>query len=172
MQSRGLLAKGACWFVNKGQQLNLWCDPWIPTLPNFRPRLKENVLLPRGIDHVSDLIDNTTGFWKVGVIRSYFEPQSAAAILALPLRPNNGDDVLKWTPYPKGLFSVKSAVRCVQSRHEVCQFYLTFVGRMLCFMSKSITERLNGTSAFVECQNGGGNCPSGSFASRVWLDAE
>lgn len=65
--------------------------------------------MDRSINRVKDLIDASTNSWKVALIRDLFEPQSTAAILAIPLPPSPQPDVLKWVLDPKGLFSVKAA---------------------------------------------------------------
>lgn len=56
--SRDLLGKGACWSIKKGYNVNIWCDSWIPSLRSFRPPIKPNALLPRGVNKVIDLIDS------------------------------------------------------------------------------------------------------------------
>lgn len=101
-----------CWFVHTGSGLNIWCDPWIPSLPQFRPSVRLGVMLPRDLHYVRDLIDQQSGRWKEVEIRPYFYDQSATANLDIPLRPEGTHDVLKWTPDPKGIFSVKSAFHC------------------------------------------------------------
>uniref|UniRef100_A0A7N2KY11 RNase H type-1 domain-containing protein n=1 Tax=Quercus lobata TaxID=97700 RepID=A0A7N2KY11_QUELO len=60
---------------------------------------------------VSMLINNTTNHWKVGIINEIFEPDSAQAILSLPipLRPRAAK--LIWILDFKGVFSVKSVYK-------------------------------------------------------------
>lgn len=112
LKSRDILEQGACWFVHTGSGLNIWCDPWIPSIPHFRPSIRLGVLLPGDMNYVSDLIDQQSGRWKELEIRTYFDEPSANAILAIPLDTGAITDVLTWTLDPKGTFSVKSAFHC------------------------------------------------------------
>jgi hypothetical protein len=37
LKCRAVVQKGACWAASIGTFINIWNDPWIPTLPNFKP---------------------------------------------------------------------------------------------------------------------------------------
>lgn len=60
---------------------------------------------------VSMLINNTTNHWKVGIINEIFEPDSAQAILSLPIPLRPRADKLIWILDFKGVFSVKSVYK-------------------------------------------------------------
>lgn len=79
-KTRNIVLASLCWNVNKGDILNIWCDPWVPNLPDYVPKFKKWVLVDRSINRVIDLIDASTNSWKVALVRDLFEPQSTAAI--------------------------------------------------------------------------------------------
>ena len=60
---------------------------------------------------VSMLFDSETHSWKESLIHQIFEPESAAAILSLPIPTRPCSDKLIWVPDFRGEFSVKSAYR-------------------------------------------------------------
>lgn len=69
LKSKDLVEAGFCWAIRDGKSVNLWCDPWVPNLVNFLPRLKEGVVVDRHLNRVSDLIHPHTHGWKEDVIR-------------------------------------------------------------------------------------------------------
>lgn len=87
LKSREVLEKGACWVMKNGGAHNLWCDPWIPSLPSFRPYLKLNALIPRDLNSVSELIDWSYGGWKLDLINECFDESLAHGIFLLSLYP-------------------------------------------------------------------------------------
>lgn len=116
LKSREVLEKGACWVIKNGGARNLWCDPWIPSLPSFRPSLKLNALIPRALNSVSELIDWSYGGWKVDLINECFDESSAHGIFLLSLYPRFRVMRMFFAGLliQKGFFSLKSAYRCIQ----------------------------------------------------------
>lgn len=46
LRTRDILVKGLCWAI-KEDKVNIWCDPWVPIMPNFLPLIKRRALLPK-----------------------------------------------------------------------------------------------------------------------------
>lgn len=61
-------------------------------------------------------MDLDRGYWKESVIRMFFDDKSVKEIPAAISLPssNGGEDMLKWIPDSKGIFSVRSAYQCDQ----------------------------------------------------------
>ena len=52
------------------------------------------------------------------MVRHFFIPPEAEAILNIPLRRSGGDDFLAWAHERSGIYSVKSAYRALVTRKE------------------------------------------------------
>ncbi|KAB1207370.1 hypothetical protein CJ030_MR7G017447 [Morella rubra] len=112
-------AAGFCWGVKDGVRLNIWCDPWVPDLPGFVPKLKTGTLVDRHINYVRDLIDEDTHEWKENVIRDLFDDSSSEAILSIPLPPARLVDTPLWIHSPSGSYPVKDAyLYCQKQKHH------------------------------------------------------
>lgn len=109
LQVRDIIKAGLCWQVRNGAQLNIWCTLWVPGIANFIPQLQEGALVDRHLNCVKDLMRADSTSWNEALIRSLFEPQSAAAILQISLPSSPVVDVPLWTLEPKGNLSVKAA---------------------------------------------------------------
>lgn len=104
--ARELVRKGAKWMVGDGCSIDVWRDPWVAKLPNFKV-ISTDGENQEGPVLVRDFIDN--GEWKVELINSIFTPWEAKAILdeVLPQFPT--PDSWTWAHSRKGIFTVKSA---------------------------------------------------------------
>lgn len=69
ISTRELLKSSTCWQICKDSKLDVYADPWIPTLPYFRPKKIQNVAFtPR----IADLIESNTLRWKVEELTEIF----------------------------------------------------------------------------------------------------
>lgn len=61
MKGRDLMAKGLCWRVGNGRDIDIWKDPWVPSIEGFKlvPISQD----PPLIHKVSQLIDTTSREW-------------------------------------------------------------------------------------------------------------
>ena len=41
-KAKSLVAKGACYLVGDGNSIDVWSDPWIPCVQNFRPKSRDD----------------------------------------------------------------------------------------------------------------------------------
>lgn len=112
-----IISAGLCWQIGNGGQLNIWCTPWVPGIEHFKPKLRMGILVDRAINYVKDLMLSTSLVWDAQLIRSIFEPPSAAAILDISLPSQPGVDCPKWIRDPSGVLSTKAAYKfIIQSR--------------------------------------------------------
>ena len=104
---RKILEKGLGIKVTKHSIAQIWDDPWVPGIPNFRPtRL---VGISQAAQLVRDFIDQETGTWNYSLVRNSFPQEVAKAILKITIPQAEEQDTLVWFPSKTGEFSVKSA---------------------------------------------------------------
>ena len=104
--AREIIDKGDVKVVGKGNTINIWRDPWIPTLPKFwvsQQQSAEN----EEIRVVSDLMNENR--WNIELINSTFSPWEAKAITIIPLARYAEEDGWTWHFTKHGDFTVRSA---------------------------------------------------------------
>lgn len=121
---RDLVAKGVCCLPGGGESIRIWKDPWVLSLPNFRPSPAQSVLSTVGLldeeQLVCSLFDFESRCWKQDVLTATFDAASALAISQLPLLSPTREDQWLWTPDSKSAFSVAQAYRLTKpwSMHQ------------------------------------------------------
>ncbi|KAL0007666.1 hypothetical protein SO802_009168 [Lithocarpus litseifolius] len=110
--TKKLIVKGACYLIGDGSSINVWSDPWVPTLQGFKPTPKDEHHNQIPLT-VSQLFNASSYCWNSRLILEMFDTASARAILSLPLPRIPKQDKLIWIPDAKGQFSIKSAYRTV-----------------------------------------------------------
>jgi hypothetical protein len=111
---KNLIALGACFLIGDGARIDIWKDPWVPWLPNYLPTPRGERAPNRSLV-IACLINQVTRSWNIGMLKELFTLDSVNAILKIPIPQIPRPDKLAWIVDPKGLFSVKSAVRTQQS---------------------------------------------------------
>lgn len=94
LSSRNLLVKGVKKVVGKGNNIDIWVDPWVPTLPNFRVLSSdrgENA--PR---YVQEII--TKANWDVVKLRELFSFWEYEAIVRIAIPMAQCEDKWCWHP--------------------------------------------------------------------------
>ncbi|XP_026416477.1 uncharacterized protein LOC113311902 [Papaver somniferum] len=103
--SRTELRKGCLWLVGNGQNINIFTDPWIPTIQGATPLRPDNG--SQGFTKVSELIDNNTEQWNVQALQQLDDPYISNQILRIV--PNStADDKLVWKFTDHGNFTPQS----------------------------------------------------------------
>lgn len=71
---RRLIIKNTCFKIGYGFYINFRFDPWIPTLPNEVPKLKDRILedLPKRVEKFRGSGSND---WNVELLRCFFEEE-------------------------------------------------------------------------------------------------
>lgn len=87
-----LLSWGSCFLVGDGQDIRVWDDPWIPSIPNFKPSplsapSESSSML------VKELIDEDTGRWDRCKVRRLCHLDSAEVIfqIKIPVEPRRDE---------------------------------------------------------------------------------
>ena len=112
-KSKKLLSLGACYEVGNRMDINVWQDPWVPWLVNYKPKPKDDTIQQNPL-MVSSLINHTTHEWEVSKLEELFDLESVEAIKRITLPLQTKLDKLMWTKEPKGNFTVKSMYKASQ----------------------------------------------------------
>ena len=83
-KARSVVKKGACFLIGDGKSIDMWLDPWVPWVQNFIPFPKVGSLVQSPMK-VAHLIDHELHTWKTSLMLDIFNPNSAHAILSIPL---------------------------------------------------------------------------------------
>jgi hypothetical protein len=108
LDGREVMVQGLIMGIGDGTTTNIWLDNWMPHDNMLRPIVS---LKPNPPQLVSGLIDETQATWREEVIREFFLPMDAAAILSIPLSTRRQHVFRAWHYDHNGMFSVKSAYR-------------------------------------------------------------
>ncbi|KAL5739883.1 hypothetical protein ACOSQ2_029063 [Xanthoceras sorbifolium] len=104
--------------IGNGEYVSIYEDQWLLRESTFRvcsPRfLLEGVL-------VVGLIGES-GSWSEEIVRRYFIPEEAEAILSIPLSRNSRMDSIMWHYDKREEFSVKSAYKIAQLHQNGVSF--------------------------------------------------
>uniref|UniRef100_A0A2N9HPK1 Reverse transcriptase domain-containing protein n=1 Tax=Fagus sylvatica TaxID=28930 RepID=A0A2N9HPK1_FAGSY len=107
LSSRNTLSKGICWRVSKGIGLDAWNAPWIPSMPDFKPRQRIEGVYP--VNWVSELIHEGSRSWDRNKLVECFDDETVNQVMLIPLDQFPQDDKLIWFPSRSGTFSTKIA---------------------------------------------------------------
>ncbi|OVA15155.1 Reverse transcriptase zinc-binding domain [Macleaya cordata] len=107
MAVRGHLKKGCCRIVGDGSLINIWMNPWIPTIPGFRVSFNQQGPYPH-LEKVKDLFIPNELAWNRELILRIFSPFEAQCILNISLPQESTEDKMVWTLTPTGQFTTKS----------------------------------------------------------------
>ncbi|MBA0786949.1 hypothetical protein Gotri_026680, partial [Gossypium trilobum] len=106
--AKGLLEKGLCWRVGRGDKISVCDDLWIPGNKMVRISNQE---VSGNIELVSELIDTCNRRWKIEMVKDTFQPDIVEKVLKIPLAETEHDDFQVWRGEPTGEFSVRSAYK-------------------------------------------------------------
>jgi hypothetical protein len=96
---------GYIWRVGRGEHINIYTDPWIPSSPD------RHIITPRGsavYTKVFDLISPITGDWDIELLQDTFGSIDVARILEIPLHNQGFEDFIAWNCNKNGRYSVRS----------------------------------------------------------------
>ncbi|KAA3462270.1 reverse transcriptase [Gossypium australe] len=87
--AKGLLQKGLCWQIVRGNKVSIWNDCWIQGIESLeRHNSSDNMQL----ELVSDLIDYANRKWRADMISNTFHPDVARTILQISLSESDHED--------------------------------------------------------------------------------
>nr|XP_048317975.1 uncharacterized protein LOC125418473 [Ziziphus jujuba var. spinosa] len=107
LRSRTVLAKGLCYRVGKGNNINIWEDPWVPNNPNFLP-IPASAEVTREFGMV-DSLKSRNGCWDLEKIHRLFDREAARNIAKIPISNSELEDKIIWSGANNGHFTIKSA---------------------------------------------------------------
>ncbi len=106
LSSRELLSKGICWKIGDVRGLEVWDNPWIPSLEGFKPSpISQSGREPL---QVSELILNNPPRWDLNKLKSVSN-NTVKAIQNIHLSQSPQPSKLCWAPSSTGKFTAKSA---------------------------------------------------------------
>ena len=87
MDTKSIIVKGACYQLGDGSSINVWNDPWVLWLQNFKPKPRLDPIVETPLME-SQLIDHDLHTWNTNLVNHIFYAQFAEAVLfiAIPAR--------------------------------------------------------------------------------------
>lgn len=104
--ARNLLSKGVRKVVGNGASINIWTDPWVPSLHGFKLDARGSMELDQP-GTVNELIVN--GHWNTHVMQNWLTNDEVAAIKKIPISASNLPDFWSWHFSKNGEYSVRTA---------------------------------------------------------------
>ena len=104
--ARKLLLLGIRQKIHSGYEVKVWEDPWIPTTPARQAILAAPVMHPNL--RVSDLINQVSKDWDVGLLENYVNLDDIPLIRSLAISSTHRRDTFCWNYTRNGKYTVKS----------------------------------------------------------------
>ncbi|KAM6563873.1 hypothetical protein CsatB_023871 [Cannabis sativa] len=115
LQAREVLEQGICKKIGNGAKTSIWFDPWVPSSNRTPTPLKD---VSHGIAWVKQFVLSNNR-WNAQMIKEWFSPVDASAILNIDLPDEAIEDSWVWMGEPNGKFSIRSACRILKRDTEV-----------------------------------------------------
>ncbi|XP_057247591.1 uncharacterized protein LOC130589950 [Beta vulgaris subsp. vulgaris] len=105
LSARDLLDKGIRKVVGNGLHIDIWDDPWVPTLPRYR------VIPQERRDNRPQMVNEFIGErgWQKGELERWLSKWEVDEIMRIPLPIRHCEDKWCWSHTKNGEFSVRSA---------------------------------------------------------------
>ena len=100
------LKLGHCHLISSGNSVNIWNDPWMPSLQGFIPPHSPS---PSDIQLVAELIIPGTRLWNHDLLHAFFDQQTASSIQQIHLSASPTEDTAIRAKNPSSKFSIKLA---------------------------------------------------------------
>ncbi|XP_013650802.1 uncharacterized mitochondrial protein AtMg00310-like [Brassica napus] len=104
--ARKLLLLGIRQKIHSGYEIKVWEDPWIPSNP-ARPAVPIAPVMHPNM-RVSDLIDQGSKDWDVGLLENYVHPKDIPFIRSLAISSTHRRDTFCWNFTRNDQYTVKS----------------------------------------------------------------
>ncbi|XVE74402.1 hypothetical protein DITRI_Ditri12bG0014100 [Diplodiscus trichospermus] len=115
LQGRELIEQNTVWQVFDGQNISIWKDPWIPSLPGLK--LNHPGLNTEDIpSNVGELIIKEQGQWDLSSIEVWLPDEILNAIKEIPFGISAGNDRLIWPYTSQGTYIVKSGYKSLKMK--------------------------------------------------------
>ncbi|CAN6559258.1 unnamed protein product [Malus baccata var. baccata] len=115
LSGRDLLKLGSHWQILGGQDVRVWVDKWLPSLPMGHPMPLGSVPVTLNL-RVSSLICPDSRRWDLNFLLPFLSDSDKQAIEDTPIGDLSRKDRIIWGSSKNGIYSVKSGYRWIQSR--------------------------------------------------------
>ncbi|XP_058002229.1 uncharacterized protein LOC131179406 [Hevea brasiliensis] len=115
IQGREVIRDSLRWNVSSPSFLNVWEEPWIPSLLGFKiasPRPRDSPIV-----YIADLIA-TRNQWDINILRAFFSIIECREIIKIPLRGCHKDPAMIWHHSHMGIPSVKAVYNRLKSKQQ------------------------------------------------------
>ena len=72
MDTKSIIVKGACYQLGDGSSVNVWNDPWVLWLQNFKPKPRLDPIVETPLME-SQLIDHDLHTWNTNLVNHIFD---------------------------------------------------------------------------------------------------
>lgn len=123
LEGRDLLLKGCRWQVHSESNIDIWKDPWDPSISGF----KIHSLKPPWTNSqlVSDLMIGNGLGWNSDLLKVLFSPAEVEAILNIPTSSTLANDRLVWHHNSSDVYSVRSGYWFLSSSADEASVFST-----------------------------------------------
>ncbi|XP_048594891.1 uncharacterized protein LOC106358645 [Brassica napus] len=111
--ARKLLLLGIRQKIHSGYEVKVWEDSWMPTTP-ARPATSIAPVIHPNM-RVSDLIDQVSKEWNIGLLENYVIPEDIPLIRSLAISSTHRRDTFCWNYTKNGQYTVKSGYWVAQN---------------------------------------------------------
>ncbi|XP_013594674.1 PREDICTED: uncharacterized protein LOC106302788 [Brassica oleracea var. oleracea] len=108
-----ILSLGIRQKIHSGYEVKVWEDPWIPTT-SARPATPVAPVMHPNM-RVSDLINQETKEWDVGLLEDYVHPEDIPLICSMATSSSHRRDTFSWSYTRNGQYMVKSGYWVAQN---------------------------------------------------------
>ncbi|KAL0342468.1 UNVERIFIED_CONTAM: hypothetical protein Scaly_1909400 [Sesamum calycinum] len=108
-----IIQLGACFPVSKQSTINIWEQPWIPSIQNFTPECPQDPNLSWST-LVRDLIDQSCNQWKLELLNQMFPQSIVKEIRKIQILESPEPPRPFWAPSKLGKFSTKAVFHTIQ----------------------------------------------------------
>lgn len=106
---------GLRWCIGNGVGVHIWDDPWIPSLPNFKPVTAPNPI--NNFYYVKDLLNEEGTNWDEDKLQRVFSEIERKEIHKLGVG-REAEDRLIWHFYPRGRFTIRSCYHVLKMKKD------------------------------------------------------
>ncbi|KAK4385625.1 hypothetical protein Sango_2686500 [Sesamum angolense] len=131
LKSLKIIKNGACYSISAHSSLQIWNDPWIPSIQGFSPQ-KPASLNPNWPTQVADLIDQQDHQWKLDLLAQMFTPDTIQEIRKIQILESLEPPRLFWMPSKSGKFSTKTAYLTIIQNAEIMDSEGALIGKRIC----------------------------------------
>ena len=86
--TKSIIVKGACYQLGDGSSINVWNDPWVSWLQNFKPKPRLDPIAETPLME-SQLIDHDLHTWNTNLVNHIFDAEFAQTILSIAIPARN-----------------------------------------------------------------------------------